>query len=398
MTPSDRRLPAVTQAQSMRLVGHSGLGGRGDCMQVSLAGRYAYVGHQGSSDAGTSIVDVSDPTDPRLVGRLPRPTGTMTHKTQVVGDTLIVNHQRSRYENPPPGGWSAGLAIYDISQRENPRQVAFFETPGIGVHRMAFWSKPYAYISATAPGFLGRILIILDLADPARPTEVGRWWLPGQHLAAGEPPSWGPALIPSGGSEERDVKLHHAVVRGDRAYCGWTDAGMVILDVADKSAPRLVSHLDLGPESRFTHTALPIPGRDLVVTTDEQFGTGADGQRFVFVVDTSDESHPRVISRFPQPVADSRQRGVRFGPHNLHEMAPGTLVDPNTIYLTYFGGGVRVFDIENPLSPREIAYLIPEPPAGQRSIEFNDLTVNEDRVIFATDRVHGGLYVIEHLG
>jgi hypothetical protein len=387
----------VAESWNMQLIGHDDLGGRGDCMQVCVVDGYAYVGHQGTSDAGTSVVDVSDPTAPRLVHQIPRPAGTMTHKVQVLGDILIVNHQRNRYEEPRLGGWSAGLAVYDISRPDRPCQIGFFETPGAGVHRMAYWSAPYAYISATAPGFLGRILLIVDMSDPAHPTEVSRWWLPGQHTAAGEAPGWRPGVTSSGETYERQVRLHHALPRGDRAFCGWGDAGLVILDVADKGKPRLVSHLDLGPDSRATHTALPIPGRDLVVVTDEQMSVDTGDARFVHIVDTGDERRPRVIARFPQPTPGPEQQRVRFGPHNLHEMAPGTLVDPNVIYLTYFAGGLRVYDVSNPSSPKEIAFMIPEAPAGQSAIQFNDLTVTQERVIFCTDRVAGGLYVLEHL-
>ena len=44
----------------------------------------------------------------------------------------------------------------------------------------------YAYISTEAEGYVGNILIIYDVGDPANPVEVSRWHMPGQHLAAVE--------------------------------------------------------------------------------------------------------------------------------------------------------------------------------------------------------------------
>ncbi len=386
------------EAWNLRLVGHTDLDGQGDAMHVNLKDGYAFVGHMGFSRVGTSIVDVSDPTRPRLAGRLHAPAGTHTHKVQIVGDTLLVNHERNPWGRDN-SAWSAGVAIYDVSRPTSPRQIAFFPTPGKGVHRLTYWEAPYAYLAGTDTGYLDQFLIILDLSEPARPREAGRWWFPGQHQAGGEMPSWTPTDHHQPGPRgERRYALHHALVRGDRAYCGWWDAGLVILDVADKARPALVSHLDFGASaSTATHTALPVPGRDLVVVTDEETVEECQSpiRKQVRVVDVWDERRPRVISTFPVPEGDFCARGGRFGPHNLHEMRPGTLVDPTTMYVTYFTAGLRVVDISDPTRPREVAYYVPEPPPGRRASQVNDVLVAADGLMYVTDRYAGGLYILE---
>lgn len=390
MTERATAEPPVVTADHMTLIGREELAGRGDCMHVNVVGGHAYVGHQGYTDAGTSVVDVSDPEHPRLVAQLPRPPGTHSHKVQVTGDIMLVNHERNRFESSPPRSWSAGLAVYDVSSPRRPRQIGFFPTPGTGVHRMAYWEPPYAFVSATDEGWTGRFLRILDLSAPDRPREVGRWWLPGQR--DGEEPSW----RVRDGDHVLEVGLHHALPRGDRLYAGWWDAGMVILDIADPARPRLVSRLELGPGSRNTHTAFPVPGREIVVVTDEQLTRYIGTQRHVRVVDVSDETAPRVVSRFPVPPGDFHERGIRFGPHNVHEMRPGSLIDPDTIYLTYFAGGLRAYDIADPAAPREIAHLVPGAPPGRPTIQCNDVTADADGLVYVTDRHTGGLYVIRH--
>ncbi len=70
------------------------------------------------------------------------------------------------------------------------------------------------------------ILITIDMADPTRPRGAGRYWLHGINLAAGETPDW-PA--------ERRYGLHDAIVHGATAYGAWRDAGLVMIDVADRS-------------------------------------------------------------------------------------------------------------------------------------------------------------------
>jgi hypothetical protein len=382
-------------AHRMAVVGRIDLDGKGDCMHVNVVDGVAYVGHMGYNDLGTSIIDVSDPTHPGLITQIPRPPGTHSHKVQVVGSTLLVNHERNRFEDETPATWSAGMAIYDVSNPARPAQIGFYPTPGMGVHRMAWWEGNLAYVAGTDQGFSGRFLHVVDLSDPTNPTEVGRWWYPGQHQAGGEVPDWDSADEPGPGDDGRQYALHHALPYGDRAYCGYWDGGLVILDTTDKSKPTMVSRLDLGPESRNTHSAFRPPGRDVVVVTDEQLTRWIGLQRHAWVVDISNESEPRVISELPIPPGARHAEGVRWGPHNVHEMRPGSFTDPNLIYLTYFSGGLRAYDISDPHNPVEVAHLIPPAPPGRDSIQFNDVTATEDGLVYVTDRHGEGLFVVD---
>jgi hypothetical protein len=304
----------------------------------------------------------------------------------VVDNIMLVNHERNSRE-PYARSWSAGLKVYDISVPVHPQEIGFFATTGKGVHRMTYWEPPYAYLSASDEGFTDDFLIILDISTPSQPREIGRWWFPGMHIAGGEKPTW---------ASNRRYALHHALVRGDRAYCGWWDAGIVILDISDRTQPKLVSHLDFGQTvSGCTHTAMPVPDRDLLVVTDEAITEYCqEVQKLVRVVDISDEQKPRVVSQFPVPEGDFCKRGGWFGPHNLHEMRPGSLVDPNTVYVTYFNAGVRVVDITDAQRPIEVAYYIPEPPPGRPVVQCNDIFVSRDGLIYVTDRYTGGLYIV----
>lgn len=387
----------VVSAERMSLLGHHALAGAGDCMHVNVVDGYAYIGHMGTSPVGTSIVDVRDPEDPRLVHQIPRPPGTHSHKVQVVDDVMLVNHEKNRFEESGPDRWSAGLAIYDVSRPAEPRQIGFFETPGVGTHRMTYWKPPYAYVSATDEGYAGRFLRILDLSDPSRPVEVGRWWYPGQHVAAGEEPSWPLTMEDTGGPRKREVALHHALPFGDdRVYGGWWDGGLVCLDVSDKERPTALSILDLGPGSANTHTVQRLPGRDLLVVTDEQLTRWIGTRRDVRVVDVSDEREPVVLSTFPLPIPSRLDDGVRFGPHNLHEMRPGSWQDSDMVYVTYFAGGLRAVDVSDASNPVEVAHIVPEAPLGRDTCQINDVTVGADGTIYMTERHTGGLYIAAH--
>jgi len=51
-------------------------------------------------------------------------------------------------------------------------RVAAAKTVGTGVHRFDFDGR-YAYLSPTVEGYVGNIMMIMDLKEPARPAEVG---------------------------------------------------------------------------------------------------------------------------------------------------------------------------------------------------------------------------------
>jgi hypothetical protein len=90
--------------------------------------------------------------------------------------------------------------------------------------------------------------------------------------------------------------------------------------------------------------------------------------------------------------------GGRYGAHNLHENRPGPSFQSSTlVFGTYFGGGLRVHDITDPLQPKEVASFIPDPPDGSpmKAAMINDVYVDENRLVYAVDRFAGGLYVLE---
>jgi hypothetical protein len=373
----------MPEAWNMRLVGHADLDGEGDLMHVNLRDGYAFLGHMG--ERGTTILDVRDPSAPRFVTRIPSYPNTHGHKVQVVGDLLLINREKIPRTTGP---WTAGLEVWDVARPSEPRKVGWWPCGGKGVHRMTWWEGDLAWVTAGFDDYSNQILVALSLADPAMPTEIGRWWYPGMRVGAGEVPDWG---------DDWRVQLHHAVVRGDRAYCAWWDKGFLVLDVADPSRPRLVSSLEFPHDvSRAMHTAFPLPGRDLVVLTEERITPGCEGVApNARIIDVSDETAPVVVSTFPVPEGDFCARGLRFGPHNVHEMRPGTFEDGTTIHLTYFSAGIRVLDVADPRHPTEIAWYVPDAPPGQACIQLNDVLVGPDGLVYVTDRYAGGLYILE---
>ena len=399
-------------ARNMRILGHSDQGGRADGIQVMVSGGYAYVGHVFSG--GFSVIDVRDPRRPRFVRHVPQPEGTWSQHLQTHGDILIVNNMRDmlKAENIAAGdyykgsigdkidlaekGHAAGMRVYDISDRANPREIAFLKIPGLGVHRVFWDGGDWAYVSALPPGFTDDIFMIVDFRNPEKPEPVSRLWLPGMNAAAGEVPTWDP---------KRRFALHHAIVKGDLACGAWRDGGVTTIDVSDRHHPKLLAHRNFAPPfAGGTHNTLPLPDRNLMVVVEEAvFDNCADGIKRNWVFDIREPANPVSISTLPIPSEiDYAKKGGQFGPHNIHENRPESFQSSDTLFVTYQNAGLRVYDISDPFRPVETAALVPPPPARMMDyrpnrpqvIDTTDVFVDERGLIYCTDS-NAGLYILE---
>ena len=415
-------LPKPDHARNMRLIGYSDQGGRPDGVQIMVHRGFAYVGHMFSK--GFSIIDVRDPKNPQAVNYLAAPPGTWNIHLQTHGDLLLVINAKDMFaaaefadehayykgqlgkvvgtaQAPKNAArdWTAGLAVYDISKPEAPRRIGFLPVEGGGIHRIWYTGGRWAYVSALLDGFTDYIFMTIDMADPKNPREAGRYWIPGMNQAAGETPSW-PATSRYG--------LHHAIVHGDTAYAAWRDAGMVVIDVADRAKPKLIAHRNWSPPfGGGTHNCLPLPDRDLLVVLDEAvLDHQEDGPKLIWVFDNRDQSNPVSISTFPTPAeSDYVKKGGHFGPHNIHENRPGSFVSSDLIFATFQNAGVRVFDIRDQYRPNEAGAWVPPAPARMmdhrpnraRVIQSADVFVDAGGLIYSTD-YNGGLYILEYLG
>lgn len=404
----------------MRLIGYSEQGGRPDGNQIMMNRGHIFVGHMFSQ--GFSVIDVRDPTRPRDVNFVAAPPNTWSMHLQAADDLLLVINARDLFAAPEFGDernyyqgsiggrpgttangaardWSAGMAVYDISRPEAPRRIGFMPVAGVGVHRIWYTGGRWAYVSALLDGFSDYILLTIDMSDPTRPREAGRFWLPGMHTAGGERPSW---------PENKRFGLHHAIVHGDTAYAAWRDGGLVVVDVADRTAPRQIAHRNWSPPfGGGTHNCLPLPDRNLLVVLDEAvLDEQQDGLKLIWLFDIREPTNPVSISSFPTPAdADYVRKGGHFGPHNIHENRPGSFVSSDVIFATYQNAGVRIFDIRDQYRPVEIgAYVAPAParlidrrPNRPRVTHAAEVFVDAQGLIYSSDFA-GGLSILERTG
>jgi hypothetical protein len=141
--------------------------------------------------------------------------------------------------------------------------------------------------------------------------------------------------------------------------------------------------------------------RNLMLVTDESTEDNAlDWPKLIWMLDARDEQHLVPIATCPLPPVDAyKDRGGRFGAHNIHENVPvpSSFQSDQIIFGTFFNGGLRAYDISNPYQPKEIASFVPPAPNDSKigSIQLNDVYVDENQIVYTVDRFSGGLYILE---
>ncbi len=444
--------------KNLEVVSFCGWDNKSAAFQMQLyrteAGKYYIYGSGFGGIKGASVViaDVTDPENPRFVNRLfacdpeEYPTTTIS-KVQVAEDKLICAMTAGSGPDAlvdqgdgKPVKSLTGIYIYSLKEDpENPEFLGYWDCGvpnSIGVHRFMYNGGPYCYLSCEADRFEGMIMRIVDISDPANPKEVGNWWSPEQFVD-GYPGRTVDHSAPHVPSFMDKGWMHGPPFRRDDGImvCGYCGDGLYVLDTTDVTRPKCLGNLKFMPAfsshlaGARTHTALPLPGRDLVVVTNE-------GERFQFfpkgsikeaqamnnlhMVDISDPTKPTLIAEFPYPevpgdfpypnfnVMNLECQGP-FGPHNLHEPMsnkPWLEQRGDLVYCCYFAAGLRIFDVSDQYYIKELAYFIPPNPnktseesffpglPGPRNAMTEDCCVDDRGYIYVTC-FDDGFYILK---
>lgn len=400
---------AQTLSWNMKLISHNelaGFGGIGEGinMQVTNDGRrILWLAHE-SAPKNFTGVDVTDVKNPKVVVQTDLPhSGVRSNSLDVVGNVMAVAYQTKKTGDKP-----AGFDLFDISKPETPKLISHFDASGPhsrGAHCVWFVDGEYVHLTSGSGDFEPthpndfQFYRIIDVRNPSKPVEAGRWWYPGTHKGDSAPP---PPRHPKFDGGYRPHNVNVLPERPDRAYVAYLDGGALILDISDKSKPKMITNWKYSPPyNGFCHTVMPLLGRDMLIVTDEcTKDDGVDWPKLGWVVNASVETNLVPMSTLPlPPVENFAKRGGRYGAHNLHENLPGPAsFRSNSIVVgTFFNGGVRAFDTSNPYQPKEIAYYVPGAPklSPKGAIQINDVWVDERGLVYTVDRFSGGLYILE---
>ncbi len=397
--------PAAQENKGFEVVGYHDLEGHSGfklALHVQDGHWYLYTGLLW--DRGWAVLDVTDPTSPQLCRVLEGPVGTWTIQVQAADGLLVTG-----LEKPVPGWgvddglpYSEGAFFWDLTaDPAAPQRLGEWNTGATGTHRNFYAGGRYAFMTATKPGYVGHGLAIVDVSNPSNPQDVSFWAWPDQTDDAGQ--------------GVHQAYLHGpAYVQGDRAYLSYGRIGLVILDVSDVTAPRLVSRLSFGDLGNWLgcHSAVPVAGRDLLVVNSEAIEEGAgDPLNYAFLVDISDEKVPRIVSSLPMPspakhlsYSNYYAKGGRFGPHNQHhdQGNPAHFTLRDHVLMTWFNAGLRIYDISDPLQPVETGCFVPANPVERRGplptslvTQLEDVIVDARGYVYCTDK-NNGLLVLRY--
>jgi hypothetical protein len=384
-------------------------------MQVVDGRWYMYLGHLWHR--GWSILDVTDPGRPELKNFIEGPENTFTLQVQVADGLLITGMEalalkikgRERiWGGNPDKPNEEGILIWDVKEDPiNPKLLSHFKTGGTGTHRNFYPGGRYVYLTANMKGYVGQMLVILDIDDPANPVEVSRWWYPSQYVEGGED-----RLIEK---PELTAYFHGpAYTVGNLAYLPYGRAGMIILNLEDLKHPRMIGRMNIGDFGSIIgcHTVQPLPERNVaIVTTEAIFEEVRDPLNWVLIVDISDPTKPKPISSFPVPeppeelgIEDFQDKGGKFGPHNIHMPHYQECLAPieNIIPVCYESAGLWFYDISKLAYPKPVGYFIPEDPKERLGLLPNELATQTEDVlmdargyIYITDKNHG-MFILKY--
>jgi hypothetical protein len=328
---------------------------------------------------GVVVIDVSDPRNPRPTAYLDdTPAGLNPH------ENIKVNEARKLLGLAQSNG--PNFAVYDLSADcAHPKLASSITVPQSSGH-MGGWAedgKTY-YIGQSFRGVNG-IMPVIDVSDPYHARWLLNWTFTGDgrphdlstnrdgtRLYAGQPGNFGAA--PNNSSFGPD--------------------GLVILDVSDiqyrRPDPqiRIVSRLFWNDQGQ-AEQMLPFMshGRSYLISTDESGGQGGVGglaaacargaspYGYSNVIDITDETHPRIVSKIMLEVHDPKNCSAflaeppEVGGGNLdystERCALDRSINPTMAACGSRGTGTRVYDIRDPLHPAEIAYW--KGPAPRRA-------------------------------
>lgn len=438
---------AISQSgeqKDMRRVGHDDLQGR-EAYQPNVItypdGRViAFIGTHGGTHFnpltgvneanGTMIVDITDPSHPVEKFHIPRTGDSGTSQMArmclgsdlpggVAGKVYLMRNTRSTYET------------WDVTDVSHPTRLASTQdNAAIGpmpvTHKLWWECKSgIAYLpgSRTSDGYAQRqSMVIVDWSNPAQaPNYVRTFTLPG-----GEP---GGAGAPS---------LHGAISAEDafpgknRVYAAWGVGSNGVIQILDRdkllhtpdsdNATPVVGQLAMSPDQG-GHTTMPVFGlkppsyqdfahnttRDILVVSSEATANACnEAPHWAFTVDMTTESKmwnlgtmwvdPRSGEKYPR--GNYCHRVTRFGVHSSEENFKSPYYG-RLVFLAYFAGGVRAFDIREPQAPEDVAFYVSETnanavPAG--AYMNNNVEVDDRGYIVTVDRIGAGMDILELRG
>jgi hypothetical protein len=381
------------QSAEWRDQGHVGQGGdkaqgkpKVVCAYHGSASPSASPPTRNAAHYGVPINDITDPTKVVTTGFL------QTTSMLDPWESLKVNERRQLLgaDNGQNGGGGPEIDIYDVSQDCRYPQLLASAPVGTGtdgglVHNVTGHEGSWAPDGLTYYGgdLRAAQYYAVDTSDPRRPKLITAWPVPvaganshGLSISDDGQRGYFVSLGTSGGPA------------GDADPNVPANNGLLIYDLSQIQArvpnPKvtLISKLLWKDGSVAQHTIpIKINGKPYLIFVDEG-GTGGGSSTaqanaacaagmppfpMARIIDISDETNPRIVSRLGLEIHDPKNcglvvpdiAGLAIFTYGSHYCSVDNKTKTTTLACGYFNSGIRVFDIRNPEQPKEIAYFNP---------------------------------------
>ncbi len=233
---------------------------------------------------------------------------------------------------------SSGLQIIDVSDPVRPQPIGEFFAPpheGFTNFHNIFLSPNGQFVYAINQSEYPKTdLLVIDVSDPAKAVEAGRFSLDTDTASA------------FNFHDAHDVNVMEVDGRLI-AFLNYLDAGLWILDLTDPQDIVVVGSITW--EGIFSHSGWPFRIGERLYYAHNTEGYDAH----MTILEVTDLSNPGVVSQF------ATRRGISI--HNVQ-------VERGIAYISYYLDGLRVVDLRDPLSPREIAHFDTVPAENERDI------------------------------
>jgi hypothetical protein len=431
-----------SQSNSLQLVGHNDLLARGMNAALAMAGNYVYIGSRTDGgahhDAGVLILDVSDPSKPTVVGQIGPPDegllGMTSRELRAVTDkkllivlnfscsTVIHACTRDKLRFSTTGGVAErdNLKFYDISDPGKPKLISTYDFGTFPGSQNP--SKPHEFFLWRDPMNADRILLyfstpagppalkVLDISDPKNVTRISSW----------------DAQQDGGLTEQRDspdgATLHSLSISedGKSAYLSYLGGGFFMVDTHEiaenKTDPKISlftpidDRVDYAPPyPPDNHSAVKIPNRDLVLTTDEVYPKPSfEGcpWGWVRLIDIKDAAKPKIVGEYKLPQNDAAKCPTDRGPAGTTFTSHNPTVTQNLALVTWHAGGLQIIDTTDPAHLTQVGVFVPDPLAkvatddpalGGNPVTLWSYPVIKDGLIYVID-IRNGLYILRYTG
>jgi choice-of-anchor B domain-containing protein len=293
---------------------------------------YALVGRLD----GTSFVDVTDPSNPKYLGNLPKPDSANANVWRDI--KVYQNHAYVVADGSGPHG----MQVFDLTRLRNVRNApqtftmdAHYRNINSAHNIVINEETGFAYSVGSSSGgeTCGGGLHMIDIREPKNPKFAGCFADPQTGRSS------------TGYSHDAQCVTYtgpDSTYRGREICMGSNETALSIADVTDKANPKALSRASY-PNVGYSHQGWLTPDQQYFYMNDELDEIqGSTPRTRTIIWDVTDLDDPQLVGEF--------LGNTEASDHNLY-------IKDKLMYQSHYQAGLRIVDISDPKNPVEIGFF-----------------------------------------